>query len=199
MDSSNYNEAVISAMLSRHSIREFSSEAVSEDTLQKILACAFAAPSAMNKQSWFVSITDNRDLIDEMSQQIINVALTYPAYAKIMEGRKGFHTFYHAPMVMMISGETDDRSLQINSGIFLQNILLATEAVGLSACPIGFARFLFEEETVADKYKKRLGIPDTHSPVIGVAIGKIAPTSERKLPYSLDWQATHQQKVTFVR
>ncbi len=199
MNSSNDNEAVISAILSRHSVRAFTEDAVTQEALQKILACAFAAPSAMNKQSWFISVIEHRGLIDEMSKEIIQGALKQPVYAKIMETRENFHAFYRAPLVLMISGETEDRSIQINSGILLQNILLAAGAVGLGACPIGFARFLFEEEATAAKYRKQLAIPDTHAPVLGVAIGKIAPQWEGKPDYPMDWQSAHAQNVAFIR
>ena len=199
MNSSNYNETVISAILSRHSVRAFTDEAVTQEAMQKILACAFAAPSAMNKQSWFISVVDNRGLIDEMSEEIIQGALKQPAYAKIMASRENFHAFYRAPLVLMISGETDDRSSKVNSGILLQNVLLAAEAVGLGACPIGFARFLFEEDATTAKYKKQLAIPETHSPVLAVAIGKVAPQWESKPDYPLDWQSVHGQNVAFIR
>jgi len=198
MSSDINNQAVISTILSRHCTRDFSPEPVSEKALNTILACAFSSPSSKNSQPWFVSVTDDPTFIKSMSDRTVAVLKEDPIFSKAIEGKDNFHVFYHAPLVLMISGKTEERALMLNSGIFLQNILLAAEAIGLGACPIGFARFLFEGNE-ADLYRKKLNIPENYTPVIGIALGNVAAASQRKPAYPMDWKSAHADKVSFIR
>lgn len=52
-------DETLNTIYSRRSVRSFTGEAVSHETLIKILRAAMAAPSAVNLQPWaFIDVTD---------------------------------------------------------------------------------------------------------------------------------------------
>lgn len=52
----------------RKSIRSYSDEDISEDTIKRILAAAMQAPSALNTQSWEFIVIKNKDMILKLSK-----------------------------------------------------------------------------------------------------------------------------------
>ena len=59
---------VIENIMSRRSIRKYTAEPVSRETLMKIMECGINAPNGQNKQSWEVRIVDNTELLSQMSE-----------------------------------------------------------------------------------------------------------------------------------
>ena len=65
---SNAADAVLENIHNRKSVRQFTSEPVSEKDVETILKAAMAAPTAVNFQPWrFVVITD-RNQLDDMAE-----------------------------------------------------------------------------------------------------------------------------------
>ena len=55
----------IEAIMTRRSVRDYKSGAVSRETIDRLLECAMQAPSAGNQQPWhFVVLTDRQKMIE---------------------------------------------------------------------------------------------------------------------------------------
>jgi nitroreductase len=70
------NEA-LDTIYSRRSVRSFNGEAVSRETLIKIVRAAMAAPSAVNIQPWAFVVVTKRETLDELCDKL--------PYAKMLD------------------------------------------------------------------------------------------------------------------
>lgn len=188
---------IINAILHRHSVRQYKPDVVPESVLNTILASGLSAPSALNKQSWHITVITRKALIDEMSAAIMEQAKDSPIFERIRSQHAHYHVFHQAPVVLMISGEVDDPRADINTGFLLGNVFLAAESLGVSACPIGFARFLFEGKSKED-YLAKLLIPNGYFPVLGFTLGYKQDDAEIKPPHALEIVQSREDKVTWL-
>lgn len=62
----NQGKAVIENIMTRTSIRQFTSQPISKDTIETILKAGMAAPSAMNKQPWAFVVVTEREMLDSL-------------------------------------------------------------------------------------------------------------------------------------
>ena len=115
-------DAVLENIHNRKSVRQFTTEPVSDEHIQTMLKAAMAAPSAVNYQPWrFVVITE-REQLDAMAEVL--------PYAKMLK---------QAPLAIVVCGETTWFEGNVNNywqqdcSAATQNILLAAEALGLGA------------------------------------------------------------------
>ena len=57
---------VLDAIAQRHSVRHFTTEAVTADTLELLARAGMAAPTARNSQPWAIMTIDSRPLLDTL-------------------------------------------------------------------------------------------------------------------------------------
>lgn len=102
----------LEAILSRRSIRKYSSEAVTEEDVRALLEAAMAAPSAGNEQPWqFVVITARATL-----EQIPS----FHEYSKML---------YEAPLAVLVCG---DQRLKKYESFWVQDCAAATQAARIN-------------------------------------------------------------------
>ncbi|MBE6239831.1 MAG: nitroreductase family protein, partial [Bacteroidales bacterium] len=118
----NSADAVLENIHSRKSVRQYTSEPVSEEQVETMLRAAMAAPSAVNFQPWrFVVVTERAEL-DAMAEIL--------PYAKMLK---------QSPLAIVVCGETvwmggnENPYWQQDCAAATQNLLLAAEALGLGA------------------------------------------------------------------
>jgi nitroreductase len=103
--------------------------------LQQILNAALYAPNAMNQQKWHFTVIQNKHLLDRMVDIIKQNELN--SGDEFLEKRAispKYHTFYHAPTVILISAEENNASLKPNSRACLRK--KSSSGGSLSTCPI---------------------------------------------------------------
>lgn len=114
----------LEAILTRHSVRSFSTEPVTEETVEALLRAAMAAPSARNQQPWEFVVVRDKGLLAK-------VAAAQP-HGKMTAG---------AQMAVLVCADMD----RVKSEGFwvqdcaaaTQNLLLAGHALGLGAVWVG--------------------------------------------------------------
>jgi len=153
----------ISVIHSRKSVKSFTGAAVSTADLDKIIRAGMAAPTAVNKQPWsFVVVTD-RKILDQLSAGLPNA--------------RGIDK---AGAVIVVCAEPEKANLQskdfaiIDSSLASENILLATEALGLG----GHWTASYPYEDKMKHVRGVLGIPANIIPLNVILIG--VPTGEDK-------------------
>lgn len=156
------------AILSRRSIRSYTSQPVPEDVVKELLEAGMSAPSAGNEQPWHFVVLTDRKILDEIP--------TFHPYS---------HMLGHAPLAILVCG---DLNLQRYEGYWVQdcsaatqNILIAIQAKGLGAVWLGV--YPIEERVVG--MRKLLGIPEQVIPFSLISIGYPAeqkPPADRYHP-----------------
>lgn len=143
------------AIMSRHSVRAFTSEPVSRDSLDRVVRAAMAAPSAMNSQPWrfYVTTGETRERIGgAMAQSTAHLRdyLSELPPDRIEAAERFYANLGGAPVAIAISiPVTDDPAErthnQVAAGCAIENLLLAATAEGLGCCNLTVPAWVMEE------------------------------------------------------
>lgn len=144
----------LEAIISRRSIRKYTSQPIPEALVDKLLSAAMSAPSAGNERPWhFVVITDRQTL--DAIPKIHN-------YSQMLTS---------APLAILVCGDT---TLAKHQDFWVQdcsaateNILIAANAEGLGAVWLG----VYPREERVTGIRSLLGIPVHVIPFALVSLG----------------------------
>jgi len=157
----------IDAILSRRSIRKYTTDPVPENLIKQLLEAAMSAPSASNQQPWHFIVINDRDILDEIPR--------FHSYSSMLK---------EAPLAITICG---DLQLEINKGRWvmdcsaaIQNILIAATAKDLGAVWLG----VYPEEERMTGIQELLGLPKHIIPLGIVSIGYPAEKKPRANRYN---------------
>jgi nitroreductase len=150
---------LLECMMGRRSTRKYTTEPVADESIEKLLRAAMAAPSAGNQQSWRFVV-----LRDRAARQ--RVASCSPYAGMLPDAAVG----------IVVCGETIGEK---HPGYWVQdcsaaveNILLAACALGLGAVWLGF----HPNEGRATCCAEVLGLPESVVPLAVISIGHPAET-----------------------
>ena len=149
-------DAVLENIHSRKSVREFTSEPVSDADIQTMLKAAMAAPTAINFQPWRFVVVNEREALDSLADQL--------PYAKMLK---------QAPLAIVVCGETlwmggeENPFWPLDCSAATQNLLLTAEALGLGAVWTAAYPDADRCKAISDA----LGLPSTVKPLCVVPIG----------------------------
>lgn len=123
---------IISALISRRSVRSFSSKPVPEDILEQILMAGEYAPSGMGKQSAImVAVTDPERVYD---LSMMNAAVL----------GSNSDPFYGARTVIVVFADSTIGTYVEDGSLVLGNLMNAAHSLGVDSCWIHRARQVFE-------------------------------------------------------
>ena len=158
-------DAVLENIHSRKSVRQFTSEPVTEAQTETLLRAAMAAPTAVNYQPWrFVVVTEREEL---------NAIADILPYAQMLR---------QAPLAIVVCGETtwmggaENQYWQQDCAAATQNILLAVEALGLGAVWTG----VYPNKDLYPKLHDFLNLPSNVQPFCCIPIGYPAGNDQPK-------------------
>jgi nitroreductase len=161
------------AISGRRSVREYTPQAVDEQTIRRLIHTAILAPSAVNEQPWTFTVVRDQGLLDRMSRDAkSHMRVTMPAnphsdHFQSLLNDPDFQIFYHAPVLILISAEAQGPWIIEDCALAAENLMLAAWAAGLGTCWIGFAQsFLNTPEG-----KKALDLPAGWVPVAPIIVG----------------------------
>lgn len=154
----------------RKTIRSFTGEAVSDDTMKKILHAANASPIGQAKYDTIhLTVVKNPNLLAELEQ---NASSAYK-----LENQS---FLYGAPELIIVSTAATNNVGYSNAAIVAHDMSLAAIDENVGVCHIwGCIMPLSENKELIAK----LGIPDGFTPACAVAIGKTEERyTEREIP-----------------
>ena len=134
------------AISGRRSTREYTTQAVDEETIHRLIEVAVLAPNAVNEQPCTFTVVRDQDLLDRISREAKSHMLaTMPAGAQSahfhsMLGNEDFQIFYHAPVLILISGNAQGPWIVEDCALAAENLMLAAYASGLGTCWIGWIK-----------------------------------------------------------
>ena len=163
----------ISTILKRRSIRVYKPDQVDDETLELILEAGRYAPSAMNQQPWHFTIVRDRSLLDKLETSCKTVFLESDVEAlREVARRDDFSVFYHAPMLVIVTGDTNALAPQYDCTLAMQNMMLASASLGIGSCWMHSIMMLHATEKGKTVFRE-LGIvfPDRHQPYAAAVFG----------------------------
>jgi len=157
-------EDLIGTILSRRSIRKYTSESISDEQIQRMLEAAMAAPSASNRKPWHFVIVKNRKMLDTLAENL--------QYGKML---------HEAPLCIAVCGDTaiSERFWVQDCSAATQNMLLAATALGLGSVWLG----IYPGEDRIKMVAALLKIPDNVVPLNLVSIGHPAENKEARTQF----------------
>lgn len=184
-------DAMVKVINDRRSIREFTSEPVSDQDLDIILEAARQAPSGENAQPWrFIIVKDEATrkkmgalagggsgrrftaeyATNRMQQRFSSLedeTKKKAAFEKLTSGKVS--TFMaDAPVNLVVVGKKDVWDTPYDTSAAIENILLAVTALGLGACWVIAPCIDIRDE---ERIKALLGIPEEYKAVSVLSIG----------------------------
>lgn len=113
----------LNTIMTRTSIRNFTSQKVEEDKVEQLLRAGMAAPTAMNCQPWEFVVINDRKLLDQLCDSLPSAKMLKEAQLAIIVCGN-----------MQKTLEGDMQSLWVqDASAASENILLAAHALGLGA------------------------------------------------------------------
>ncbi len=166
-------KTMLDAIFARRSIRQYTSEPVSETDIRKLLEAAMAAPSAADRKPWhFVVVTDRASL---------NALAEALPYGKMLS---------QAALAIVICGDP-----QISERYWVQDCSAATENLLLAATALGLGAVWLAVEPVQERRNavaQVLGIPNNIGILNVVSIGHPAEEKEPRTQY--DEERVHHSR-----
>ena len=148
--------SVINNIMTRCSVREFTNQPISQDTLDLIVKAGMAAPSAVNKQPWAFVVINDRSMLDSLNAIADRFNLKTATAAIVVCG----------DMSKALEGEAREYWVQDCSAA-TENILLAAHAYGLGAVWCG----VYPNQEVLPAVTKTLGLPENIIPLNIITMG----------------------------
>jgi len=162
------------AILSRRSVRKYTSEPVSDDVVKELLRGAMSAPSAGNERPWHFVVIRDRKTMGEIQK--------FHPFARMLD---------EAPVAILVCG---DQSLEKYRGFWVQdcsaateNILIAVQSMGLGAVWLG----LYPIKERVEGMRRLLGIPENVIPLSLVSIGH--PVEKKTASDRYDESRVHRE------
>jgi len=154
------DNAVITALIQRRSVRAYKSEQITDDELKTVLEAGTWAPTGMGRQDPWIVAVQNPELLKKLSR--MNAAFL----------GVDSDPFYGAPTYVLVFGS--DPAVWKNSvqdgSLVLGNMMNAAHAIGLGSCWINREREMFATEE-GKALMKEFGLPDGLIGIGALALG----------------------------
>lgn len=154
---------------SRRSCRNFKSDMVPEDILEKIIKAGTYAATGMGKQSPIIIAVTNKEMRDKISAK----------NAEIMGAAKD--PFYNAPVILIVLAKKDIGTHVYDGSLVLGNLMNAAEDLGIASIWIHRAKEEFEDD-FGKEILKELGITEEYEGIGHCALGYAAEPAKAAAP-----------------
>lgn len=166
----------LETILTRHSVRHFTGEPVSNDDLEEILKAGMSAPSAVNTQPWTFIVVTRRELLDLLCENL--------PYAKMLD---------KAGAAVVVCG-VPDKDKNIASKFWIMDCCAATENILLVVHGLGLGAVwtaVYPDEEKIRAVRKILKIPKGIIPLNVIPIG--VPVGDEKVKDKFKRENIHRE------
>lgn len=164
----NKETAVVDAIMSRRSIRQYKDIPVERELLQKIAECGVYAPNAMNKQEWEIRIVDDMNYLNEVTE-LMKVDMPFFVKSDEPNFRNGFR---NASAIIAVACPDDPTGMTlIGAGLMGENMCLAALELGLGTCVMAGPSVFITTNEKAKPYLDKLGFSDGYKLRYFIGVG----------------------------
>ena len=160
-------QTVIDCIMTRASVRNFTDRKISADTLEQLVKCGMAAPTAVNAQPWAFVVVTEREVLDSLNAHHPWARLETATAAIIVCG----------DLKRALEGPAQEYWVQDCSAA-TENILLAAHAMGLGAVWCGV--YHGPESERVPEVSGVVGLPEDIIPLNIITLGYPAQNVEPK-------------------
>lgn len=143
------NSAVMDNILTRCSIRAFTSDELSDEILMELVKAGLAAPWAFHDHKRHICAINGHGNVQRLAAGL-NLVLKRPGYS-----------MYSPAAAILVCTERGNDNQKLEVGCVLQNVFLRAHDLGLGSCWINQARDICDDEQVRPILRS-FGVPDTH-------------------------------------
>jgi len=173
----------------RRAVREFHDAPVERPLIERLIATATLAPSAMNLQPWSFAVITGTRRIDACAERAREHALSQTgiidARARQLLSDPSASIFHHAPALLLVLANANEAQAREDCCLAALTFMLAARDAGLGTCWIGFGRpWLDLPETRAE-----LGLPLQRHVVAPIVFGypRIWPAAHARHAAQIHW------------
>lgn len=150
---------ILETIVSRRSVRQYTSDPVSQEDIDQVIKAGLYAPSGRGAQSPIIIAVTDRTIRDQLSRM----------NARIM-GKEDFDPFYGAPVVLIVLADKNIPTCVYDGSLAIGNMMLAAHDLQLGSCWIHRAKQEFESEE-GQALLRKLGIDDHYEGIGHVILG----------------------------
>ncbi|MDR1438366.1 MAG: nitroreductase family protein [Puniceicoccales bacterium] len=162
--------STIQSILARRSVRSYSQKEVSREDMDTILNCGIHAPTAWHREPWAIRAIQDRETLRQFDLDCLEwIKKAQPSAAGLFSGESA-SVFYHAPALVIVSGDRSSPFATIDCSLVGENLMIAANALGIGSCAIGFAAE-FLKSSDGNPWKKKFKIADNFESVIAIIFG----------------------------
>ncbi len=187
------------AILTRRSVRKMKAEAPERALLEQVIEAGRSAPSGSNSQSTHLIVITEKETLSVLKEKV------QAAFAKMEEGpdtyvslrnsirasKKGNYVFhYGAPVLIVTANKKGYGNAMADSACVLENMMIASHALGLGSCWINQLHWLTEDAEVRGLLETLgLGADEfvTGGLIVGYADGAPGPKFPKKNGNPVTW------------
>lgn len=156
------------AILTRRSIRKYTSQAISDEMINELLKAAMSAPTAGN-QPWHFVVIRSREVLEAFTK--------FHPHAEMLK---------QASVAIAVVGDPTVETLKgrwlLDCAAATENVLIAANALGLGACWVG----VYPVEERIQGLKELLGMPEYVIPLSMVSLGYPAETKDPPARFKIE-------------
>jgi nitroreductase len=165
----------LTAIFTRHSIRKYTGEPITDDQLHTILRAGFSAPTAMNTRPWQFVVVRSAETLEAITK-------AHP-YSKMLPS---------AGCGILVCGDTAKNEnlyyLAEDCSAAIENMLLAAHAQGLGAVWLG----VHPRDERVQAMRALMELPESIFPIGMMAVGN--PAETRDAPDRFEADKVHFEK-----
>ena len=187
------------AIMTRRSVRKMKAEAPERALLEQVIEAGRSAPSGSNSQSTHLIVITEKETLSVLQEKV------QAAFAKMEEGpdtyvslrnsiqasKKGNYVFhYGAPVLIVTANKKGYGNAMADSACVLENMMIASHALGLGSCWINQLHWLTEDAEVRGLLETLgLGADEfvTGGLIVGYADGAPGPKFPKKNGNPVTW------------
>ena len=161
-------------IFARRSVRKYLPDALPREALEQIVAAGKAAPSAMNKQPYHITVVtapEKLALLDDLCRREMLSNPNLPPHVRERVDSPDFTARYNAPCLILVCAEGPDRNFIRDADLVMTTMLLAARALDIGSCWLGAFSFLTNIDGAPELLARELGIPEGYALCEGACFG----------------------------
>jgi nitroreductase len=180
-----YQNETIKTIKQRRSIRNYREQQISGDELDAVLEAGLYAPNGGGNigEDIYFTIVRNKAMLDKINMAAKEFARqSEMPWLKELGDDADFNCLYNAQTLIIVSYKKDSVCAVYDCSAATQNMLLASESIGLGSCWLYFPLQAFETKR-GEALLAELKIPKEYKPITSMIIGykeQEATVPERK-------------------